>query len=82
MVYKVGTQSSVLIKQGVLIFESSFKRGSTVLPVLVGFDVTNFIPNRNFVSVLLINELPLFTKFVGVELPSCGFRHLSFPDPR
>ena len=82
MVYKVGTQSSVLIKQGVLIFESSFKRGSTVLPVLVGFDVTNFIPNRNFVSVLLINELPLFTKFVGVELPSCGFRPLSFPDTR
>ena len=28
--YKVGTQSSVLIKQGVLISEVSFKRGSTV----------------------------------------------------
>ena len=28
--YKVGTQSSVLSKQGVLISEVSFKRGSTV----------------------------------------------------
>ena len=28
--YKVGTQSSVLIKQGILISEVSFKRGSTV----------------------------------------------------
>ena len=28
--YKVGTQSSVLIKQGVLISKVSFKRGSTV----------------------------------------------------
>ena len=28
--YKVGTQSSVLINQGVLISEVSFKRGSTV----------------------------------------------------
>ena len=29
--YKVGTQSGVLIKQGVLISEVSFKRGSTVV---------------------------------------------------
>ena len=28
--YKVGTQSSVLFKQGVLISQVSFKRGSTV----------------------------------------------------
>ena len=28
--YEIGTQSSVLIKQGVLISEVSFKRGSTV----------------------------------------------------
>ena len=34
--YKVGTQSSVLIKQGVLISEVSFKRGSTVYVVAQG----------------------------------------------
>ena len=34
--YKVGTQSSVLIKQGVLISEVSFKRGSTVYVVAKG----------------------------------------------
>ena len=34
--YKVGTQSSVLFKQGVLISKVSFKRGSTVRVVAQG----------------------------------------------
>ena len=35
--YKVGTQSSVLIKQGILISEVFFKRGSTVYVVAIAY---------------------------------------------
>ena len=64
--YKVGTQSSVLIKQGVLISEVSFKRGSTVY-ICWSLFISHNADEICYTDCLHVNQRPLHVWYAQTQ---------------